>query len=131
MAQVSTDVRGAIDAANKRFADAVSRGDAAALGTMYTDDAQVMPPNADIIQGPAAIQAMWKSLMDVGLKGMDIDTLEVDDLGDTAIEVARFALYGPDRQVLDRGKYIVVWKRKGSEWKLHRDIFNSSLPRQQ
>jgi ketosteroid isomerase-like protein len=130
MAQVSTDVRGAIDAANKRFADAVSRGDAAALGTMYTDDAQVMPPNADIIQGPAAIQAMWKSLMDVGLKGMDIDTLEVDDLGDTAIEVARFALYGPDRQVLDRGKYIVVWKRKGSEWKLHRDIFNSSLPRQ-
>jgi ketosteroid isomerase-like protein len=98
---------------------------------MYTDDAQVMPPNADIIQGPAAIQAMWKSLMDVGLKGMDIDTLEVDDLGDTAIEVARFALYGPDRQVLDRGKYIVVWKRKGSEWKLHRDIFNSSLPRQQ
>jgi ketosteroid isomerase-like protein len=29
---------------------------------------------------------------------------------------------------MDRGKYIVVWKDEGGKWKLHRDIWNSSLP---
>ena len=29
----------------------------------------------------------------------------------------------------DRGKYLVVWKRGADgNWRLHRDIFNSSLP---
>ena len=26
------------------------------------------------------------------------------------------------------GKYIVVWKRDGGQWKLHRDIWNTSMP---
>jgi hypothetical protein len=30
--------------------------------------------------------------------------------------------------VLDQGKYIVIWKREKGQWKLHRDIFNSSVP---
>jgi ketosteroid isomerase-like protein len=30
--------------------------------------------------------------------------------------------------VLDYGKYVVIWKQDKREWKLHRDIFNSSRP---
>jgi hypothetical protein len=29
--------------------------------------------------------------------------------------------------LIDRGKYIVIWKLIQGEWKLHRDIWNSSL----
>ena len=25
-------------------------------------------------------------------------------------------------------KYVVIWKREGKNWKLHRDIFNSDNP---
>jgi hypothetical protein len=32
--------------------------------------------------------------------------------------------------VLDNGKYVVIWKQKGDRWKLHPDIWNSSLPAQ-
>jgi ketosteroid isomerase-like protein len=28
----------------------------------------------------------------------------------------------------DRGKYIVVWKRDGGQWRLHRDSWNTSMP---
>ena len=28
------------------------------------------------------------------------------------------------------GKFIVIWKEQGGQWKLHRDIFNSSIPPQ-
>lgn len=33
-----------------------------------------------------------------------------------------------DGTVADRGKYIVVWKRVGGKWLLHRDIWNTSMP---
>jgi ketosteroid isomerase-like protein len=31
-------------------------------------------------------------------------------------------------KVVDRGKYIVIWKREQGQWKLHRDIWNTSMP---
>jgi hypothetical protein len=31
-------------------------------------------------------------------------------------------------KVLDRGKYVVIWKRDGAAWRIHRDIWNSSMP---
>jgi len=30
--------------------------------------------------------------------------------------------------MLDKGKYIVIWKKVDGEWKYYRDIFNSDLP---
>ncbi len=36
-----------------------------------------------------------------------------------------------DPTALDAGKFIVVWKQEAGQWKLHRDIFNSSMPAQQ
>ena len=29
---------------------------------------------------------------------------------------------------MDSGKFIVIWKQEGGQWKLHRDIWNSSMP---
>jgi len=53
---------------------------------------------------------------------------EVEDHGDTAIEVGKYTLKGEEGQVLDTGKYTVIWKQEEGQWKLHRDIFNSSVP---
>jgi ketosteroid isomerase-like protein len=29
---------------------------------------------------------------------------------------------------IDKGKYLVLWKKEDGKWKLHRDISNSDLP---
>ena len=42
--------------------------------------------------------------------------------------MSRYELQDGDGQALDAGKFIVVWKREAGQWKLHRDIFNSSMP---
>jgi ketosteroid isomerase-like protein len=52
---------------------------------------------------------------------------EVETHGTTAIEVGAYKITGPGQQVLDTGKYIVVWKKEDGQWKLHRDIFNTSV----
>ena len=43
-------------------------------------------------------------------------------------ETAHYEMYGADNKLLDKGKYVVVWKPVNGEWKLYRDIWNSSMP---
>jgi uncharacterized protein (TIGR02246 family) len=124
----STAVHKAIAAANERFMAAFDSHDAAGVAALYTEDGRLLPPNADVMAGKEAIQTFWQGAMDAGLASAQLEIVEVEDHGDTAIEVSQYTLGGADGQPLDQGKYIVIWKREAGDWKLHRDIFNSSLP---
>jgi hypothetical protein len=43
-------------------------------------------------------------------------------------ERVMYRLQGAGGQVLDMGKYVVIWKQEAGQGKLHRDIWNSSRP---
>jgi len=126
LAQMSP--KAAIEAVNKQFSAAVEKKDAAAVAALYTDDAIVLPPNLTMVKGRADIKNLFEGFLASGIKGIAFTTIEVESFGDTAIEVGEFVLTGPDGSVADRGKSVVVWKRIKGQWKLHRDIFNTSLP---
>ena len=126
----STNIRESIAAADDVFMATFKQGDAAGLAALYANDGQVLPPNGDFVSGQQAIQRFWQAIFDMGIKEAQLEIVEVEKQGDTAFEVSRFKLLGESGQVLDEGKYIVIWKRDQGQWKLHRDIFNSSLPAQ-
>jgi len=109
------------------FMEHFHRQDAAGLANMYTDDAQLLPPNADFMIGREAIQAFWQGAMEMGLKEAEIEIVEVEQLDETAVEMSRYKLFGVGKQLADQGKFIVIWKYVDGQWKLHRDIFNSSM----
>jgi len=129
-ATVSTaeDVRAAIEAGNKAFCAAVARRDATAVAALYTSTAQALPPGGEIARGRDAIQKAFQGEIDAGLTNLTLTTLEVEAHGDTANEVGTWVLKGKDGATLDHGKFIVIWKKEGGEWRLHRDIWNSSTP---
>lgn len=117
-----------IEQANSQFAAAYNKGDAKAVAEMYTPMGQLFPPNSDIVEGRAAIQRFWQSVMDDGISRLELKTIEVEPFGDSIVESGRATLFGKDGAVLDRGKYLVLWKKTGGKWKLHRDCWNSSQP---
>ena len=43
------DIRAKIDAVNKEFVDAFNRGDIAAAMGVYTEDATILPPTAELM----------------------------------------------------------------------------------
>jgi uncharacterized protein (TIGR02246 family) len=124
----STEVRDAIAAGNEKFMAAFGQGDAAGLAALYTEKGQILPPNGDFVTGKEAIRGFWQALFDMGIKVAELEIVEVEGHGDTAIEVSKYTLKGEGGQVLDKGKYIIIWKQEEGQWKLHRDIFNSSMP---
>ena len=117
-----------ISATNKAFMEAYGRGDAAGVANLYTKNSSVLPPNSEVIEGSEAIRGFWQGAMDMGIKGAKLKTIDLEVYQGTAWEVGNYTLTGAKGEVMDRGKYIVVWKDEGGKWKLHRDIWNSSLP---
>jgi ketosteroid isomerase-like protein len=113
---------------NQSFMNAFAAGDAKALAGLYTTDGQLAPPNSEVLTGHEAIGGFWQGAMDMGLKGVTLETAELDEYGDTTVEQGRYQLTDVEGNVADRGKYMVIWKRDGDTWKLHRDIWNTSMP---
>lgn len=122
-------LKAAIEAANAKFSADFAKGDANAVASHYGPAAMAFPPNGEITRGREAIAKLWKGAMDAGIKEVKLTVVEVEAHGgDTAHEVGTYALVGEGGKTIDTGKYIVVWKRQGGQWKLHRDIWNTSMP---
>ncbi len=115
--------------ANGNFMAAFANQDAEAMAALYTEDAQLLPPNGDFQIGSTAIEAFWGSLFNAGFDGVVLETLEVHGNGTLVSEIGLFTLY-LNGQYFDNGKYIVVWKKVNGNWFLHRDIWNSNNPAQ-
>ena len=116
-------VRDAVEAGNRAFVAAMLRGDSRALADSYTEDGQVIAPGAPVARGRVAIAAAWQKSIDSGVKDLTLDTAEVESAGDLAYEMGVVRLVARDGKVT-QGRYLVVWKREGGQWRLHRDIWN-------
>jgi uncharacterized protein (TIGR02246 family) len=125
------DARSAIEAANKAFSAALAKGDAAGVAALYTSTAQALPPGAPAAKGRDAVQKAFQAFIDGGVTNLTLTTQEVEAHGDTAHEVGTWALKGKDGAAVDDGSYVVIWKKEGGQWRLHRDIWNSSRPQAQ
>ena len=114
-----------IEAVNAKWIEFFNKGDFAGVASLYTDDATAFPPGSGMVKGRAAIGAMWKSLAEQA-GDPKVTTLDVKPLGGSAArEIGTFSLKtkGPTPQEVT-GKYVVVWEKVGSDWKLAADIWN-------
>lgn len=131
---MAENVRQAIEAGDATWMEAFNRGDAVAVAALYTDNATLMPPNSAMIQGRQGIQDFWQAGIEGGLKDATLTTVEVQASGNTAYEIGKFSLTAQPKgqdPVMVSGKYVVVWQRQSDgSWKLHVDIWNSSMPAQ-
>ena len=126
------DLKAEIEAANRAFMEAFKSGDAAGVAGAYTEGGRLLPPNAEMLAGKAAIQAVWQGAMDMGAKEAKLETVEVKPMGEgAAYEIGAYTLrLEPEgaEAMTDTGKYVVLWKREGDRWKLDVDIWNTNLP---
>jgi len=121
-------IRAAIEAVTSEWAKQYKAGNVAGVAALYTEDAKLLPPNSDFVAGREAITGVWKSMLDSGVKEVKLETVEVTGMGDSGVEVGTYETMDAEGKVTDKGKFMVFWKKVGSAWKLHRDIWNTSMP---
>jgi uncharacterized protein (TIGR02246 family) len=124
----TNQAREAIAKTNDTFMTAFERGEAGRLAALYTEGGQLLPPETDIVTGKAGIESFWKGAMTSGIKRVQLKTVDVEQNGQVALEVGTATLYGEDGKLIDKAKYLVVWKLEDNQWKLHRDMWNAGAP---
>lgn len=116
-------VREAIDAGNYFFVKAFTARDAQAIADLYSEDGRVIAPGAEPASGRAAIAAFWQEAMKATVAAR-LETQAVEAAGDLAFEEGLVHLTAVDGSESTE-RYLVVWKRVGRRWHLHRDIWNA------
>ena len=121
-----------ISATNRQFEEALARGDAAGCAAVYTDDAILLAPDVPMMTGKQAAQEYWQGGIDMGMKSVALRTLNLEDKGDTAIQIgAADAVIQPEggQPMKASAKFIVIWKRQADgSWKWAVDCFNWDAP---
>ena len=112
---------------DSNFGEEVRRGDSTAMAAHYASDAIVMPSNIEPVKGKD-ILSFWGGALRMGVKDVKLDITDISGGGDMYAETGNVELFGADNKSLDKGKYVVVWKKENGNWKMYRDIWNSNLP---
>jgi ketosteroid isomerase-like protein len=119
------DVARQIRALDAEFMRLANAKDAAGLTeAFYAEDAHLLPPNAPIVTGKAAIRDFWKAFMQVTGTDVVLDSYEISAAGDLAYGVGRWS--GTIQGAHQKGKYVVVYRRQADGgYKAIADIFNA------
>lgn len=121
----------AIRAGRTAFVEGMRAGNIPAVAALYSENAVVMPPNGPVTLGRLAVEQLMAGFPPIG--EFQFASEELTPLGGDAVLVTgRYMLTmlppGLDMAVADTGKFVEVWQREASGWKLRWDAWNTDLP---
>jgi len=117
-----------IAAANLAFETAVSKSDSVGFASLYTTDTKWMNPNAPSVEGRAALVSHISQQLKAGIASAKLNTVEVWGDENYVTEEGNYQIFTKDGTQIDKGKYLILWKRVDGKLMFHRDIYNSDLP---
>ena len=129
----STDVT-ALQAVTQSWFQAYNAGDADAVTALFADDATLMPPDATAVSGKDAIHNFF--VVSIGVSQHEGSTINLTGTpqggvaGDWGWLSATDTVKDKTGQVVDTGKFLVVFKKVDGKWVFFRDLWSSDKPKQ-
>jgi ketosteroid isomerase-like protein len=117
-----------IAAMNAAFASAMKAGDSVGVAAVYTSDAILMPANMPAFKGHNEILSFAGEAVRANMGTFKLESTEVYGNDEMLQEVGVYTISDDKGTAVDKGKYIVLWKKEGGRWKMFRDVFNSDNP---
>jgi uncharacterized protein (TIGR02246 family) len=115
---------------NERWRQAALAGDAAALASLYAEDAVLLPPGMPTAEGRGAIQSAFATIFQSPPSSLTITSggATVSESGELAFDHGTYSMSGTTASGeawQDSGKFLGVARNSGGEWKYVADTWNS------
>ena len=115
-----------IDSINAKFSEAIKNGDSTWVASQYGPDAEILLEKSEPIKGKD-ILVMWGGVARSQTRDWTFTTTDLQGDKNFLIETGTYEIKDASKKLAGRGKYFVVWKKQpNGEWKLYRDMGNSS-----
>ena len=123
-----SEAKSAIQKSNAIYFDSFKNNDPSIFIDRYAEDASILLPNAPQIYGKEGAANFFRTAYDeYGLRGGKFITTAV--YGDGVKYVTEEGLwqsYNAKGELMDDGKFLVLWKKTPKGWKMFRDSFSSN-----
>ncbi len=123
-----------IQIVQNQLAHAIATRDIDRAAALYTADGSMMPDGMPTCDSHEAVRGFFGGVCDSGIVAARFTTGHVEGDGTIAVETGRYELFAAhpsgDRIRVDDGRYLCVWRKVDDNWRIHRDMFNRSEPRQ-
>ncbi|MCG7865169.1 MAG: hypothetical protein JAY74_02235, partial [Candidatus Thiodiazotropha taylori] len=73
-----TDLHQEFDTIMHNFQRLFSDGEMSEVARFYSDNAMLMPVGSDLVKGRQAIEAYWQEAVDMGIRHIRIDLMELE-----------------------------------------------------
>jgi len=113
------------------FTAAFSAKDPARIAALFAEDGVLMPANRPAVSGRAGIEAWFTQSFSRGVSGISLSPLDQGVSGDLAYDAGGYELtvdLPSGRSITVKGKYLVLLKKVGGQWKVAYDIDNTDAP---
>jgi ketosteroid isomerase-like protein len=114
---------------NETFTQALQAGDAQTLSQVYTKNALLMVPNAEIVKGRSDIEAFYRGILNAGFHDHIYERIALEERAGLGYEAAQFTMFTKNEQggvKETRGKHLLILKHTDDRWWVHIDIWNDS-----
>jgi uncharacterized protein (TIGR02246 family) len=104
-----------IASAYEAWNEAFNRGDAGAVASLYTENARLLPPTHDVIEGRQAIEEFWDGLLKAGVTGHRLELIAAEGDQRGAVGAARWSAKGKGRDGSEQafgGSAVHVFERQ-------------------
>lgn len=111
----------------EQFSKYVMASDHESIAKAYSKDGKLFPNNMEIIEGEEAIGDYWKLPEGIQISYHKIIPQEIKIVGKEAYDYGYYegrTKKADGEEVSWKGKYVIVWKKVGKEWKIYLDIWN-------
>ena len=120
------DIKQIIVKMNENVRTTLKNGDPNYVLNMHTQDAIQFLPNGTEVVGIAALRTFYEKIARLGID-IKSTTISIEKLtDDTVFEVGTFTSTLKSG-IQSSGKYIIIWKKVGENWKIYRAIDQSKL----
>lgn len=109
------------------FSEHYMSGDYESLANSYAENAKILPPGANIIEGKTAIKKRWILPEGVSVPHHKITPTEIQIIENYAYDMGYYegkTLRADQSEVSWKGKYLIVWKKEDGDWKIYMDTWN-------
>ena len=120
-------VKTAIETSNTAFENSFRSGDTMALAGHYTKDAVIYPPEMEPVS-TTDVPGCFGGFKRWGIAEINLNTTAVSGDEDHVLELGTWEIFGADKNKLDNGKFMAIWKKEDGNWKISHDIWNTNNP---